>query len=339
MKTRDFGYNSKGQKATLYTLENSLGTILEVSDFGATLYRLVVNGKDVVLAYDSASDYEGPGGTFFGSTVGRNANRIANGHFVLNGKAYQLTINNGPNNLHSGLDFWSFRVWNVKEVSDNSVTFALHSPHMDQGYPGEVDVEVKYTLTEDNEVRIDYHGTTSEDTILNLTNHAYFNLNGHDSGDILKHQVWIDADAYTRNNINSVPTGEILDVTNTPMDFRTLKEVGRDINEDYEALNFGKGYDHNWCLKNDGQLALVASLIGDQTGIEMEVYTDLPGVQIYTANYVNNQHGKGGAIYNERHGICFETQYYPDAINHPNFKQPITKADEVYQTTTIYKFK
>lgn len=343
MQTRSFGKNGKGEAATLYTFENKNGMVMEVTDFGATLFALLVPDKDgnlcdVVLGYDAPEGYEGPAGTFFGATVGRNANRISKGLFTLNGKTYQLAVNNGPNNLHSGLDFYSFRIWNVKEMTDNSITFSLHSPDGDQGYPGALDIDVTYTLTDDNAVKIDYYGVPDQDTVINMTNHSYFNLDGHASGSILNHEVWIDADTFTRADEVSIPTGEYTPVEDTPMDFRTKKKVGRDITQEYEALIFGNGYDHNWVLNNDGKLAKVAELSSDVSGIKMEVYTDLPGVQIYTANFVEHEVGKQGVVYEKHQGICFETQYFPDAVNHENFPSPICKQGEVYQTTTIYKF-
>lgn len=344
MKQRPFGKNTKGEAATLYTFENSSGMVMEVTDFGATLYSLLVpDGKggriDVVLGYDDPIGYEGPSGTFFGATVSRNANRIGNARVVINEKEYRLDQNDGNNNLHSGYDFQSFRIWKVKAMTENSITFSLHSPDGDQGYPGAVDMDVTYTLTEENEVRLDYYAIPDADTILNLTNHSYFNLNGHASGSILKHTVWLDADSFTRADAQSIPTGEIVPVAGTPMDFRTRKEVSRDIEMDYEALNFGKGYDHNWCLNNGGKLAKVAELTGDLSGITMDVSTDLPGVQIYTANFLEKEAGKDGVVYLRRQGICFETQYYPDALNHPNFPSTLCKAGEVYKTTTIYRFR
>lgn len=343
MKKRSFGQNGKGEAATLYTFENAKGMVMEVTDFGATLYALRLpdgQGKlvDVVLGYDDPAGYEGPGGTFFGQTVGRNANRIAKAQFELNGKTYTLDANNGPNNLHSGLDFYSFRIWEVQEVKDNAITFGLHSPDGDQGYPGALDVKVTYSLTDDNAVKIDYEGIADADTVFNMTNHSYFNLNGHDSGSILDHTVWIDADYFTRADEESIPTGELVPVEGTPMDFRTPKTVGRDIDADYEALNFGNGYDHNWCLNNTGTFRKVASLAGDQTDFVLEVYTDLPGVQIYTANFVDNEPGKDGAVYQKRQGICFETQVYPDALNQPHFPSAVIKAGEKAETSTVYKF-
>ena len=343
MKQRSFGKNTRGEAATLYTFENKNGMVMEVSDFGATLFSLLVpdkNGElvDVVLGYDDPIGYEGPSGTFFGATVGRNANRIGKAAFTLNGKTYQIDKNDGNNNLHSGYDFYSFRIWNVKEITENTITFSLHSPDGDQGYPGALDIDVKYTLKDDNSIQIDYYGVPEEDTIVNMTNHSYFNLNGHASGPITKHLIWVDADNFTRADAESIPTGEITPVEGTPMDFRTKKEVGRDIDADYEAVNFGKGYDHNWCLNNNGQFAKVAELNGDVSGITLEVYTDLPGVQIYSGNFLVEEPGKNGVVYKHRQGICFETQYYPDAINHDNFEGPVCKAGEVYKTTTVYKF-
>ena len=343
MHTRPFGLNHSGEAATLYTFENKNGMVMEVTDFGATLYSLQVphQGRklDVVLGYDAPAGYEGPAGTFFGATVGRNANRIAGGKFTLDGKTYQLDVNNGPNNLHSGLDFWSFRIWQVKKTTENAITFFLHSPDGDQGYPGAVDVEVTYTLTEENAVRIRYLALPQEQTLINLTNHSYFNLNGHDSGTILDHSVWLDADHFTRADAVSIPTGEIIPVAGTPMDFRTPKTVGRDIDMDYEALNFGMGYDHNWCLNNGGAFAKIATLTGDKTGLVMDVYTDLPGVQIYTGNFIDNEPGKLGVVYPRRAGICFETQFYPDSVNHPNFPSPIFQAGEVFESITEFIFR
>lgn len=215
---------------------------------------------------------------------------------------------------------------------------SLHSPDGDQGYPGTLDIDVTYTLTEDNAVRIDYYGVPDKDTIVNLTNHSYFNLAGHASGDVLDQEVWMNSDEFTRADETSIPTGEIVSVEGTPMDFRVKKAIGRDIGEDYEALNFGNGYDHNWVLKNNGKLEKVAEMSSDVSGITMEVYTDLPGLQIYTANFVEHEAGKNGVIYERRQAACFETQYFPDAVNHASFPSSICKAGEEYRTTTIYKF-
>lgn len=343
MKTRTFGVNTKGEQATLYTFENKNGMIVEISDFGGTVYSLQVPDKDgklrdVVLGYDTPVEYESLSRTFFGVLVGRNANRIAGGKFTLNGIEYQIDQNQNGNNLHSGLDFYSFRVWDVKETTENSITLSLHSPDGDQGYPGALDIEVTYTLTEDNGLKIDYYAVPEDDTIINLTNHSFFNLNGHDSGDILGQYVWMDADAYTPTDRTLIPTGEICPVEGTPMDFREKKTIGRDIKADYEALNIAGAYDHNWCLNHQGEYRKVIEMSSEESGIKMEVYTDLPGVQSYCGAYIPNEKGKYGIMYSKFQGICFETQGYPDAINHENFPSTVVKKGEVYRTTTMYRF-
>lgn len=343
MHISEFGKNKKGEAAKLYALTNQNGMELLVSDFGATLHALLVPDqdgvkRDVVLGYDDPIGYEGPSGTFFGATVGRNANRIGNAVFELNGKTYQLDKNNGKNNLHSGLDFWSFRIWKVKEAKENQITFELDSADGDQGYPGAVHAAVTYTLTEDNAVEIRYQAEPDADTPLNLTNHSYFNLNGHESGSVRGQILWLDADAFTPTNAGLIPTGEICSVEGTPMDFRTAKAIGKEIDADYEPLNLGKGYDHNWALNNHGAYAKVAELFSEESKIAMEVYTDLPGVQIYTGNYLDQEAGKKGAVYGQNQGVCFETQYFPDAVNQKNFQSSVCRKGEVYQTKTSYRF-
>ena len=250
--TETFGKTSAGWETTLYTLDNKNGMQIAVSDYGATLVKVLVpdrEGKlvDVVLGYDDAAGYE-VGDKFFGAIVGRVANRIGGASFELNGRTYQLDKNDNGNNLHSGMDFYSKRMWRVEEYGKNHIVLSLHSPDGDQGYPGEVDITVTYTLTGDNEVKIHYHAVPKADTLLNMTNHSYFNLAGQSSGTILDQEVWIDADAYTEADAQSIPTGEITPVEGTPMDFRKEKPIGRDIEEDYQALRFGGGYDHNWDL-------------------------------------------------------------------------------------------
>lgn len=343
MQQRSFGKNKKGESAVLYRFENKNGMVMEVTDFGATLHALWVPDRekhllDVVLGYDDPSGYEGLSRTFFGATIGRNANRIGAAAFQLNGKEYHLDKNDGNNNLHSGFDFYSFRIWDVKNITDDSITFSLESPDGDQGYPGALHICVTYTLTEDDSVKIEYYGIPEQDTVINMTNHSYFNLNGHDSGSITKHLLYVDADAFTRADQESIPTGEIVPVEGTPMDFRQKKEVGAEIDREYEALIFGKGYDHNWCLNNQNRFAKVIEVSGEKSGITMEVYTDLPGVQIYSGNFLSEELGKNGALYKHRQGICFETQYYPDAVNHARFLSAVCRAGEAYRTATVYKF-
>lgn len=342
MKIRDFGTTPKGEMAHLYSFENNNGIIMEVSDFGAALVSLIVpdkNGKkiDISLGYDSPSEYINGSGTFFGSTVGRNANRIRNASFELNGKMYKLDSNKGSCNLHSGCDFYSYRIWSVKETGGNYIVFSLHSDDMDQGYPAALDLDVRYTLTDADTIEIDYLGVPDGDTIINITNHSYFNLNGHNSGDILCHELYIDADEYTVNDADGITTGEILRVENTPMDFRKMKKIGMDINADYKALILAHGYDHNWCLNNNGEYKKVAEAIGNKSGVKLEVFTDLIGMQLYTANYIENEKGKDGAVYQRHQGVCFETQFFPDAIHHAHFKQPIFNKDEVFKSKTAFR--
>ncbi|MGF0031971.1 aldose epimerase family protein [Bariatricus sp. SGI.154] len=336
-----FGVTSKGVETSLYTLKNQNGMVAAVSDFGATLVQIQVPDKDgkvqdVVLGYDDVKGYEA-GTLYFGATVGRVANRIGKASFELNGKTYQLTQNDNQNSLHGGRDYYNYRMWETEEVDDNHVTFLLHSEDGDQGYPGNVDIRVTYTLTEENEVKIHYVAVPEEDTLLNLTNHSYFNLSGNGSGTVLDQEVMICADAYTRADAESIPTGEIVPVEGTPMDFRQMKPIGKEIEADYEALHLGGGYDHNWVLNGIGTRK-VAAMHSEATGITMEVYTDLPGMQLYTGNFIVRETGKNGAIYEKRHAACFETQYFPDAVHKDHFQGPVVRAGETYDTTTTYKF-
>lgn len=338
---REFGMTKNGEKASCYVLENSKGMKAVVSDFGAALLKLYVpdkNGKtqDVVLGYETLEDYEN-GGDSIGATVGRVANRIGQAEFELNGKKYELTKNDNGNTLHGGCNFYNKRMWNVKEEDDTHVVFALLSPDGDQGFPGEVKIEVSYTVTEENELKIHYYAVPDQDTLLNMTNHSYFNLSGHASGTAWDEKVWLDADAFTETDGELIPTGKVIPVAGTPMDFRKEKVVEKEIGADYEPLKLAGGYDHNWVLNGSG-FRKVASAASDKTGIKMEVYTDLPGIQFYSGNFLAGSKGKEGAIYEKGYGICFETQYFPDAIHKENFESPIVKAKEVYETTTVYKF-
>ena len=343
MTIRDFGKNKKGEAAKLYSFVNKNGMEMHVSDFGCTLYSLMVpdkdgNKRDVVLGYDDPLGYQGPSGTFFGATVGRNANRVAKSQYMLNGKLYKMDVNDGENNLNSGFDFWNHRIWEVKETTENSITFALHSPDGDQGFPGAMDMTVTYTLTDDNAVLWDLWAVADADTVINPCNHSYWNLDGHTSGTILAQKVWMDSDRFVPTDDKLIPTGEIAPVDGTPMDFRVMKAIGQDINADYEPLILANGYDHNWALKNNGKFMKVAVMTSENSGITMEVSTDRPGLQLYTGNFLNNEAGKQGAVYVKNAGITFETQEYPDAINQKNFPSPILKKGEEFKSRTEYKF-
>ena len=338
-----FGSTSKKEEAVLYTLTNENGMSASITNYGAALVKLNVpdqegNLRDVVLGYDDVTGYE-KGGASFGAPVGRNANRIGGAVITIQDKTYELEKNDNGNNLHSGTNYYNKRIWNVGEKTDSKIEFVLHSPDGDQGYPGTLDMHVTYELTEDNELRLIYDAVPDQDTIINMTNHSYFNLDGHDSGNVLKELVTLDADYFTRADAQSIPTGELVDVTGTPMDFRMPRALGEAIDADYEAVRLGKGYDHNWVLKNNGKFDKVAQAVSEKSGIVMEVWTDLPGMQMYTANFLDNEHGKNGAVYGIRDAVCFETQYFPDAVHHENFASPICKKGMPYHTVTSYKFE
>lgn len=342
LQVSEFGTTAEGKAVHLYILTNEAGMSAAITDFGAALVKLEVPDKDgvkrdVVLGYDDAAGYA-EGTCFFGAPVGRNANRIGGASVEINGVLYELEKNDNGNNLHSGTDFYNIRMWQAAELADDRIVFLLHSENGDQGYPGTVDIRVTYELTEENEIRFLYDAVPDQDTVINMTNHSYFNLNGHDSGDILGHTVTLDADFFTRADAESIPTGEMVDVTGTPMDFRQGKVLGEEIDSTYEATQLGQGYDHNWVLKNNGKFGKVAKVVGNESGIVMEVSTDLPGVQMYTANFVDGEQGKCGAVYGRRSAVCFETQYFPDAVHHENFASSICKAGEAYHTVTAYRF-
>lgn len=343
VRVETFGSTSKKEEAVLYTLTNENGMSASITNYGAALVKLNVPDKegklrDVVLGYDDVTGYEKGGGSF-GAPVGRNANRIGGAVITIQDKTYELEKNDNGNNLHSGTNYYNKRIWNVGEKTDSKIEFVLHSPDGDQGYPGTLDMHVTYELTEDNELRLIYDAIPDQDTIINMTNHSYFNLDGHDSGNVLKELVTLDADYFTRADAQSIPTGELVDVTGTPMDFRMPRALGEAIDADYEAVRLGKGYDHNWVLKNNGKFDKVAQAVSEKSGIVMEVWTDLPGMQMYTANFLDNEHGKNGAVYGIRDAVCFETQYFPDAVHHENFASPICKKGMPYHTVTSYKFE
>lgn len=347
-KITSFGTGAKGEKATLYTFTNKNGMSVSVTDYGANLVNILVpdrNGKlaDVCLGYDNATGYS-HNPDFVGAFIGRFANRIGGAEFKINGTSYKLDVNDGPNCLHSGSFSYNKVLYeaDVLEEEDSiSVEFSRLSPDMEQGFPGNLDYTVTYTLTEDNELIIEYFAVSDKPTIINFTNHAYFNLAGHDSGSVLDQIVQVNADAFIPTNDLLIPTGEIRDVTGTPLDFRTPKPLGRDINEDYLPLKQASGYDHCFVLKtNPEEAEKVAELYDEKSGRLMEVFTDLPGIQIYAANFLNVEKGKGkgGCAYKPRDGVCFETEFYPSAVNIPEFNYKPVEADEEFNSITVYKF-
>lgn len=341
--TKEFGKMADGKVVNMYSISNSKGFQADVINFGAILANLFVTDKDgvkrdVVLGFDDLESYY-DNGCFFGSTIGPNANRIKGATFEIDGKSYQLDPNENGNNLHSHREKGLHKVFWDAEVADNAVTFTCSMADGEIGFPGNRTFKVTYTVTEENEVKIDYVATTDAVTTINLTNHSYFNLGGHDSGKIEDERIMIKADKYTEIVPGAIPTGNLPDVKGTPMDLTDFVRVGEHVEDDFEQLTMVQGYDHNYVIsKETDGVEKVAEVIDDQTGIGMEVYTDLPGVQFYAGNCISPQKGKSGATYDKRSALCLETQYFPNSINEAGFEKPITTPDKPYSTTTIYKF-
>ena len=336
MKTEPFG-TVNDREAVLYTLENSAGTRLALTDFGASVVSLVYRDTDVVLGWSSAGDYLKNAGTGMGATVGRNANRIGGAAFSVDGIAYVLAKNDGENNLHSGPDGYHTRFWQVKQVEEDNIVFFLDSPDGDQGFPGHLQLWVTYILTENDEVHILYRGETDRATPVNITNHTYFNLNGHGSGSVLDHTLELFAGRLTPSGPDLIPTGEICGVEGTPFDFRRPHAIGRDIGAEDPLLTNARGYDHNFIVEGDG-LRPGAILRGDRSGIRLEVLTDAPAIQLYTANFLAGEAGKGGAVYAARTGVCLETQFCPNAVNVRAFASPIVRPGMEYRSETVWRF-
>lgn len=345
---KTFGTTKKGEEANLYTITNSNGMTVSFTDFGANIVDILLpDGKgslvDVNLGYADLAGYEenAPG---FGAFIGRNGNRIGDAKFELNGKVYELDKNDGENNLHGGFTRYQHMMYETEIFEDEdtvSIEFSRLSPHMEQGFPGNLDVTVTYSLTEANELVIEYLAVSDKDTVVNLTNHSYFNLAGHNSGTVFDQKVWIKANQFTPTDAQLIPTGELADVTGTPMDFRTLKTIGQDFNADYEPLKLAGGYDHNYALDISGNdVEKVAEMLDEKSGRKMEVYTNLPGLQFYTGNFLaeENKHNKDGAVYSKQTGACFETQYFPNSCNTSSFQSSVLKAGKEYDAVTVYKF-
>lgn len=338
-----FGETKNKETVTAYTVTNSRGSFITVLDYGAVLKNVVVpdqNGTptDVVLGYDTVEKYE-QNPPHFGATIGRNGNRIEGGKFSIDGREYQMALNeNGKNNLHSGPDGYEFRMWQARTNEKNGcVSFSLESPDGDQGFPGKFTVTVTYMLTEDNKVKIHYEGTADQDTVANMTNHSYFNLNGEGSGTILNHTLQISADGYTPVDEDLIPYGTVDPVEGTPFDFRTAKTIGRDAGAENEQLAHAGGYDHNFALNGSG-LRNVAHAAGDKSGITMTVMTDQPGIQFYAGNSLSEPVGKNGHSYGLHEGFALETQHFPNSVNVLAFDSPKLEAGERYSTTTCYTF-
>ncbi len=335
-----------GKPTALYLLKNKNNVQAAFTNYGARVVSLIVpdkngNRTDVILGYDNIGKYVHQPESFFGAIVGRYGNRIAKGKFKLGGKEYNLPINNRPNSLHGGTKGFGSSVWDGRQIDSSSVEFTYLSKDGEMGYPGNLHVKVVYTLTDSNELKIDYMATTDKATVLNLTNHSYFNLNGQGNGTILNHLLQINADNYTPVDSTLIPTGKIEPVAGTPFDFRQPTAIGSRIGVDNIQLKYGLGYDHNFVLNpnNGGGLNLAATVLGDQSGIFMEVFTREPGIQFYTGNFLRGTSPlKNGKTDDHRGAICLETQHYPDSPNQPAFPSTELKPGQVYQTQTIYKF-
>lgn len=328
---RAFGVTTGGEPAESWTLKNEFLTA-EVLTYGAALRRLVFGGVDVVLGYDTLSEYERHDGCF-GATVGRVCNRIGGASFTLNGKTYPLAKNDGENHLHGGTRGFDKRVWEAEPLEDG-VRLRRLSPDGEEGYPGALNVSVTYRL-DGASLRIEYEAESDADTLCSLTNHSYFNLNG--GGTAMDHTLALAAEAYLETSPGCLPTGRELPVAGTPFDFRTAKPVGRDIDAPAEQLQLVNGYDHHFCIEGGG-LRRAAVLRGDRSGITMTVDTTSPGVQLYTANWLFRRSGKSGAVYCPRCAVCLEPQFPPDAVHHPDFPQPLLRKGEVYRHRTVYTF-
>lgn len=336
--------------ATLYTLHNRQGMSVSVLDHGAAMVSWQAPDRegrfaDVVLGYDGLAGYRSKK-YYLGATIGRFCGRIARGRFTLGGRQYQLACNdNGRNHLHGGLGGFDQRQWQGEvawdEDTGQALVLRLHSPDGEDGYPGDLEVSLHITLDEDGALTLRYRAQSSADTLCSLTNHSYFNLRGHDAGDVLDHRLRLWASHFLENNQESIPTGRVLPVEGSTMDFRAFHTIGSRMGEDCPQLQWGRGYDHSWVLdKAPGELALCAQVYEPQSGRLLSCYTDLPCVQLYTGNYLDGtQDGKGGVLYSCRAGLCLETQFAPDSPNRPQWPSPVLKAGEVFRSTTVYKLE
>lgn len=345
MTSRTTIHNTRYGDVTLITFTNASGASVTLSSAGASIARVCVPDRDgrladVITGCDSVEEsvYDGPNA---GKIPGRYANRIARGHFTLDGKEYTLAVNNGPNALHGGPEGFAHKIWTVDEVGDNYVRFGLLSPDGDEGYPGELRVEATYTWTDDNRLTLRISATTDAPTVINLTNHAYWNLDGHDAGCVLDHTLHLYASRYLPTDPTLIPTGELCPVEGTPMDFTIAKPLGRDIKADFPALVYGKGYDNCWAVDNyqPGHIILQAELYSPRSGRVLDVYSDSPGVQVYTGNWLAGAPlGKGGHHYNDYDAVAIECQDYPDAPNRPGFPDATLRPGDTYNRSIIFAF-
>lgn len=333
---------NKSPEESVYNIRNPHGTIAQFSKAGARLLRLVVADKkgqpiDVVIGFDSVAQYATSTEPYFGATIGRYGNRIAKGQFSIDQQPYQLSINNGPNTLHGGKNGFQSKEWTVAEQTDSSLRFTRISPNGEEGFPGKLNVSVTYTLTADNALKMEYSATTDKPTVVNLTNHAFFNLNGEGSGTIENHLLQINAAHYTPVDSTLIPTGEILPVINTVFDFLQPQTIGSRIRKTDQQLSYGKGYDHNYVLQGSG-MKHAARVIGDQSGIVMDIYTEEPGLQFYSGNFMQSQNRMRKGVDDFRTAFCLETQHYPNSPNQPSFPSTLLSSGQTYHTVSLYRF-
>ncbi|MBC7744255.1 MAG: galactose mutarotase [Flavobacterium sp.] len=334
------------KEVKLYTLKNKNNLEVLITNYGGRIVSLMVpdsSGKmvDVVVGFNDVKQYITSTEPYFGATIGRYGNRLANGKFTLDGQTYQSSTNNGPNMLHGGKMGFQSKIWDAEQPNNQTLILTYLSKDMEEGFPGNLQVKVTYSFTEDNELKIGYEATTDKTTVINLTNHAFFNLNGEGSGDILGHVLQINADKYTPVDSTLIPTGEIVDVKGTPFDFRTAMPIGNQINEKNEQLKNGKGYDHNYVLNETqaGKMNKAAKVTGNKSGIVMEVFTEEPGLQFYSGNFMQSKNTfKSGVKDDFRTAFCLETQHFPDSPNQPSFPSTVLKPGNTYKTNSIYKF-
>ncbi|MEI7884937.1 MAG: aldose epimerase family protein [Clostridia bacterium] len=341
IKRKLFGITKTGKEVFSYCLSNENGIAITVIDYGCTITSIIVPDKssqlvDICLGYDKLEDYEN-GQLYLGAVIGRHANRIASGKLIIEDKNYPVAINNPPNHSHGGIQGFDKHLWQA-EIVDHTLVFTRISPHLEEGYPGNLTVTISYHLNFENQLKISYLAISDQTTVVNLTNHSYFNLHGHHNGDALSQSLQIFANSYAPIDRSGLPLGIILPVNNTPFDFRQTKTVGRDIFVIDEQLARGNGYDHYYLLADNNKVKHAASLYSCLTGIHMDIETTNPGMQFYSGNFLTEFLGKAGAIYQARAGFCFETQYLPYSTSYANFDLAKLNAGEIYQQETIFSF-
>jgi aldose 1-epimerase len=342
---KDFQKTIDGKPVDLYVLSNPKGAEVSIINYGGKIVSIHVpdrkgNWVDVVLGKANIDDYTNSQEPYFGAICGRTANRIANGSFSLEEKEYNLAVNNGPNSLHGGIKGFNAVVWDANQLDEQTLELTYQAKDGEEGFPGNLSVTVIYRLTDSNSLELEYKATTDKTTILNLTNHSYFNLSGEGEPYVGDHELQIDAAYYLPTNDVAIPFGKPENVEGTPFNFRTPHTIGDRINENFTQLVYGNGYDHNFIINNGGKgLAFAAKAVSPRTGIALEVYTTEPGVQLYTGNYLEgNFPGKKGHSYPKRSAFCLETQHYPDSIHHPEYPSTILKPGEVFESKTIFHF-